>query len=177
MNRLTRLFPIAAGWFGIILIFACSNDVVAPRSDTPAFAQAGTTTPTSCTPQPYAASAGWIGPSGGVLKAGKHLLKVPAGALSRPTFITMEAPYSKTNRVTFGPEGLRFNSKYPAHLVMSYQNCYVSAAAEQQVAYVNESLGIVEITPSQVSPQTLTVEARLSHFSDYVLMSTYAVAY
>jgi hypothetical protein len=112
-----------------------------------------------------------------VLKAGKHVLKVPVGALSRPTFITMEAPYSRTNRVVFGPEGLTFNKRYPAHLVMSYQNCNVSPEAEQQIAYVNESLGIVEITPSQTSPQTLTVEARLSHFSDYVLMSTYAVAY
>jgi hypothetical protein len=175
VNRLTRLFPIAAGLFSVALIFACSNEVVAP--DTPSFAQAGTTTPTYCSPQPYAVSSGWIGPKGGILKAGKHVLKVPARALSRATFITMESPYSQTNRVVFGPEGLTFNERYPAHLVMSYQNCQVSPVAEQQIAYINESLGIVEITPSQTSPQTLTVEARLSHFSDYVLMSTYAVAY
>lgn len=176
MNRFTRLFPAAAGLFCVALIFACGNEVVAP--DTPSFAQAGTTTtPTSCSPQPYAASSGWIGPSGGLLKAGKHVLKVPVGALSRPTFITMESLYGKSNRVAFGPEGLRFDRRYPAHLVMSYQNCDVSADAHQQVAYVNERLGIVEITPSQTSTQTLTVEARLSHFSEYVLMSTYAVAY
>jgi hypothetical protein len=177
VNRVTRLVPITAGLLSAALAFACTNEATGP--DGPAFAQAGQTktTATACSPQPYASSSGWIGPQGGRLKAGKHTLWVPTGALKAPTFITMEAPYGDINRVSFGPEGLSFDKRYPAQLVMSYQNCWVSPSAEQQIAYINESLHIVEMTASQTDPLTLTVKAKLSHFSDYVLMSTYAVAY
>lgn len=175
VNRFTRLFPIAAGLFGITLVFGCTDDATAPFG--PEFAQVGTPTVTRCSPQPYASNSAWIGPRGGILKAGNHLLKVPAGALTENTFITMESPSGTVNRVTLSPEGLIFNPRYPAYLAMSYKNCSVPPGAEQQIVHVNESLKIIEITPSQNVPLTLTVEAKLSHFSDYVIVSTYAVAY
>ena len=176
MNRRTRVFSIVASLLAATFIAACSDEATAPS--TPAFALAGTRSSTiiRCD-QPYGATSGWIGPKGGRLKAGGHILIVPVGALSAPTFITMETPSGNIGHVVFGPEGLSFNKNYPAHLVMSYQNCLVASDATQQVAYTSQTLRILETQPSISDPATLTVDATLTHFSDYVILSTYAVAY
>jgi hypothetical protein len=176
VNRRTRVFSFVAALLAATVIAACSDEATAPN--TPAFAVAGTRPPTitRCN-QPYGATSGWVGPQGGRLKAGGHTLYVPAGALSAPTFITMETPSGNISHVVFGPEGLKFNSNYPAHLVMGYQNCQVTPDATQQVAYTSASLNILETQPSVSDPATLTVDAKLTHFSDYVILSTYAVAY
>lgn len=176
MNRRTRLFSIVVGVLAATLIAACSDEATAPS--TPALAVAGTrqSTITRCN-QPYGLTAAWIGPQGGRLKAGGHTLFVPTGALSVPTFITMETPSGNVGHVVFSPEGLTFNQTYPAHLVMSYQNCLVPPDATQQVAYTTASLRILETQPSVTDPVNLTVDAKLFHFSDYVILSTYAVAY
>jgi hypothetical protein len=177
VNRRTRVFSIVAGVLAATLIAACSDEATAPS--TPALAVAGTTRPPTITrcSQPYGATSGWIGPLGGRLKAGGHTLYVPMGALIVPTFITMETPSGNIGHVIFGPEGLTFNKSYPAHLVMSYQNCLVPPDATQQVAYTTESLKILETQPSVSDPVSMTVDAKLFHFSDYVILSTYAVAY
>jgi hypothetical protein len=176
VNRRTRVFSFVSALLAATVIAACSDEATAPS--TPSLAVAGTRprTITRCT-QPYAATSGWIGPQGGSLEAGGHTLYVPVGALSVPTFITMETPSGKISHVVFGPEGLRFNSNYPVHLVMSYQNCLVAPDATQQVAYTSASLNILETQPSVSDPATMTVDAKLTHFSDYVILSTYAVAY
>jgi hypothetical protein len=178
VNRLTRLFSIAVGLLGGSLIFGCTDELTAPTG--PAFAVAPSepvTVFTTCKPQAYAVASAWIGPQGGILRAGKHYLKVPPGALSTRTRITMESPSSSFNRVVFQPEGLVFNSGASVYLVMSYSNCLVVQEAEQKVAYVNESLTILETPPSVTDPLSSTVHAKLSHFSEYVLLSTYAVVY
>ncbi|HEV2084924.1 MAG TPA: hypothetical protein VGR09_07565 [Gemmatimonadales bacterium] len=176
MNRRTRVFSFVAGLLVATVIAACADEATAPS--TPALAVAGTRPPsiTRCT-QPYGATSGWIGPQGGRLKVGGNTLYVPMGALSAPTFITMETPSGNISHVVFGPEGLTFNSNYPAHLVMSYQNCLVAPDAIQQVAHTSASLNILETQPSVTDPVNLTIDAKLFHFSDYVILSTYAVAY
>ena len=176
MNRRTRVISIVACLLAATLIASCSDEATAPS--TPAFALAGTRSPTiTRCDQPYGATSGWIGPKGGRLKAGGHVLNVPMGALSAPTFITMETPSGNIGHVVFGPEGLTFDKRYPAHLVMSYQNCLVAPDATQLVAYTSQSLKILETQPSVSDPATQTVDAKLIHFSDYVILSTYAVAY
>jgi hypothetical protein len=177
VNRRTRVFSIVAGVLAATLIAACSDEATAPSA--PALAVAGTTRPPAITRcnQPYGLTAAWIGPLGGRLKAGGHTLFVPAGALLVPTFITMETPSGNVGHVVFSPEGLTFNKTYPPHLVMSYQNCQVTPDATQQVAYTTESLKVLETQPSVTDPVNQTVDAKLFHFSDYVILSTYAVAY
>jgi hypothetical protein len=177
VNRRTRVFSIVAGVLAATLIAACSDEATAPS--TPALAVAGTRrlpVLTRCR-QSYSATSAWIGPEGGRLNAGGHTLNVPAGALSAPTFITMETPFGNVGHVVFSPEALTFNPGYPAHLVMSYQNCLVTPDATQLVAYTTASLNVVETQPSVSDPVSLTVDAKLFHFSDYVILSTYAVAY
>lgn len=176
MHRLNRLAPVAAG---TALILACGGDITTPGG--PEFGRARTESTgafTRCRPEPYASSAAWIGPQGGTLRTGRHVLKVPAGALSAATLITMESPSDTMNYVVFGPEGLTFHARYSPHLVMSYKNCSAPPGTRQQVVYVNDSLSVILETPSSATDTlTQTVDAKLAHFSKYVLRSTYAVAY
>jgi hypothetical protein len=177
VNRLTRILPVAAVLLGTTLIFGCASELTAPDSPGDlAFAEVRTDPPTltPCRPQPYAATAGWIGPRGGILKAGKHTLRVPPSALATTTWITMEVPSSSINRVVFGPEGLTF--KNAALLTMSYSNCSVTPGAQQYIVYINDQNRIIETTQSVSDPLTQTVTGTVTHFSDYAL-STYAVVY
>jgi hypothetical protein len=176
VNRLTRLPPLAAGLFGAAFIFACSDPLTAP--DQPEFGVAGVPAAfTSCRPQPRAVSSAWIGHKGGALKTGGHVFTVPAGALRTRTLITMEAPSDTINRVVFSPEGLTFAAGHSPHLVMSFRNCSMRARAKQQIAYVNNALQVVEVTASVSDTVGLSVDGTLNHFSEYALLSSYAVAY
>jgi hypothetical protein len=179
VNRLIRFAPVAASLLGATLVFACADGVTAPAS--PEFARGRPESPgefTSCRPQPYASGSGLIGPKGGTVKAGRHELVVPPGALSAATWITMESPSDTLNYVIFGPEGLRFRTGHSPQLLMSYKNCSLRPGAKPQVVYVNDSLSaILETPPSAADTLGQAVDAELSHFSKYALHSTYAVAY
>lgn len=177
MIRLNRLFLIVAGSLVAGAIFACGDVATAPQG--PEFAQVPIKPPTftRCQFQPYKVTSGLIGVKGGRLKVGGHTLIVPPGALKVTTLITMETPAGNMKRVEFGPEGLTFTGDNPAHLLMNYQDCTIAPGINLAVAYVNESLVILETTPSVSDPASLTVDSKLTHFSEYVLLSTYAVVY
>jgi hypothetical protein len=180
VNRFTRLLTIAAGLLGPALAIACANDITAPG--TPEFGKVTTKTITSftrCTPQPYASGSAKIGPSGGTLKAGKHSLKIPAGALTETVFITMTSPSDTLNYVVFSPEGLTFNVDHQPTLAMAYKNCLGATKELLDIVYADASLStVLETTvPVATDPLNNTVGAKLKHFSSYVLRSRYAVAY
>jgi hypothetical protein len=177
VNRRTRVSSFVAGLFGAAFIFACSDPLAAP--DQPQFGMAARVPPTftTCRPQPRVVTSAWIGRKGGTIKAGGHVFTVPEGALSSRTLITMEAPSDTINRVVFGPEGLTFAAGHSPHLVMSYRNCSMRGRAKLEIAFVNDALQVVEVTASVSDTVGLTVDGSLHHFSEYVLVSTYAVAY
>jgi hypothetical protein len=165
-----------ASLLGAALVASCTSESTAPSAPELTRVRNHPANFTKCDQQSYASSSGWIGPKGGTLRAGKNLLRVPAGALNDRVFITMETIDDNINHVVFAPEGLVFNPRSLPTLVMSYQGCRVTSAAEQRIVYVSQNLEIIEPTPSQSDPISQTVEGKLSHFSDYVL-STYAVVY
>jgi hypothetical protein len=184
VDRLTRISLSAAGLFAAAFIFACSDPLAVPDqlavADQPQFGVTRVRPAfTRCRPQPRAVTSAWIGPKGGTLKAGGHVFTVPEGAVSERTLITMEAPSDTINRVVFSPEGLTFAPGHSPHLVISYKNCTMAKRTRQEIAYVNSYLQVVEVTASVSDTLGLTVDGRLNHFSDYVLVSTstYAVAY
>jgi hypothetical protein len=175
VNRLTQILPNAAGLLCAMLILGCSSELTAP--DTPAIAQAvSAPSLTACKPLPEASASGWIGPRGGLLRAGPHSLKVPPAALNTTVFITLEAPSSSFNRVGLEPQGLKFNDGTAAYLTVSYENCSVLPGSRQEIVRVSGSLKVLQVTPSVMDSATLTVEGKLLLFSDYAL-STYAVVY
>ncbi|HEX7336172.1 MAG TPA: hypothetical protein VF252_03100 [Gemmatimonadales bacterium] len=175
MNRLTRIHRFYACLLFATLVPGCASEPTAP--DTPPMAQAvASPSLTPCKPLPDAFATGWIGPKGGILRAGPHSLKVPPRALNTTVFITLEASSSSVNQVTVEPKGLKFNDGSAAYLTVSYENCSVQPGSQEQIVKVSETLTVLQAVPSVMDPATLTVEGKLLLFSDYAL-STYAVVY
>lgn len=120
----------------------------------------------TCSEQKYVAVTQAVGPEGGSIRVGDHLLQIPAGALSGKTTITAEQMSGTTNSVRFSPEGLRFAK--PAGLTMSYKNC-VLVILPKAIVYTTEKLKIVEIFRSLDLFSKKTVSAPIDHFSRYAV--------
>src|SRR2546422_93762 len=94
-----------------------------------------------------------IGPAGGSITVGPHVLFVPAGALKRRVSITATIHFRpkgltgkegwQVNAIGFKPK-LKFQK--PAYLVMSYANCdpaYVASLLPKQIVNANGALNII----------------------------------
>jgi hypothetical protein len=186
VKRLSRLFTVIVLVIGALLATACDQEITAPRTElapvvisreldvlAPRF--------TRCTPQPADSSSARVGPGGGTIRAGRHMLRIPPGALKRSVLISMTVPSDTLNYVVFGPEGLTFDPAIQPTLTMSYRNCYVNkpGQAKLEIVYTNDALTMVLDSTETIAADTLnsTVGGRLKHFSKYVLQSRYAVAY
>lgn len=119
-----------------------------------------------CSEQPYAVAYGTIGPKGGTIHVGNHLLEIPSGALSKNVRIKAEQLRDHTNSVRFSPEGLRFAKS--ARLVLSYSNCS-SVKPLKRVAYTDDLLRILELPLSQDYPIYRYVTGAIDHFSRYAV--------
>ena len=108
-----------------------------------------------------------IGPFGGVLRVGPHILSVPPWALKEKVRITAVAPKGEYVQIKFEPEGLQFER--PPLLTMSYAECSLLSPLRLKVVYVNDNLEILEVLPTAVSILTRTANARVDHFSRYML--------
>lgn len=122
----------------------------------------------SCSPLPYASNSAVIGPSGGVLQIGPHVLVVPQGALASNVTIRGDAPSETVRSVRLYPAGLRFAK--PATLTLSYQSCsLVSNLLPKKIAFTTDDLRILEILLSLDMPLTQTVSGQVNHFSRYAV--------
>jgi hypothetical protein len=120
-----------------------------------------------CSPQPYAATTLNIGPNGGVLRVGSHVLQIPGNALRQSVAITAEQIPGSNNSVRFSPEGLRFEK--PATLTMSYENCAL-VLIQKKIVYTDEKLKILEVLTEAVDLfKKKVVTAPIDHFSRYVV--------
>ena len=108
-----------------------------------------------------------IGPNGGVLRVGPHLLTVPPKALKQKVRISAVAPKGKHVQIKFEPQGLEFERK--TLLTMSYSECSLLSPLRLKVVYVNDQLQILEVLPTVVSVLTRTANAPVDHFSRYML--------
>ena len=122
-----------------------------------------------CSALPAASVTQTIGPAGGTITVGPHVLRIPAGALDQPTSITATLDNNRgVNGVRFAPEGLQFDT--PAYLTMSYANCNtLGSLLPKRIAYTNDLLGIVEYLLSLDNIFTKKVTGRVPHFSEYVI--------
>jgi len=131
-----------------------------------------------CEDLPYATKTRTIGPDGGRIRVGPHVLTIPEGALDAPTRITMTAPTGRgVNEVKFEPEGLQFDR--PASLTMSYANCSSRGRnVPKGIAYTDDDLDIRNHLPSSDNRQSRKVTAKLDHFSRYVVAyADYVIAW
>jgi hypothetical protein len=108
-----------------------------------------------------------IGPLGGILRVGPHLLTVPPYALGERVRISAVAPQGSHVQIKFEPQGLQFRRS--TVLTMSYSECSLLSPLRLKVVYVNDKLEILEVLPTVVSTLTRTANARVDHFSRYML--------
>ena len=121
-----------------------------------------------CTPLPAASASKVIGPAGGSIQVGPHVLVSPPGALTQSVTIRAEAPSDYVNSVRLYPEGLRFNSA--ASLTMSYANCnLLGRLLPKRIAYTTEGLNILSYLLSIDNILKKNVTGRLEHFSRYAV--------
>ena len=122
----------------------------------------------ACGSPPQSASATRvIGPAGGAIRFGDHVLEIPAGALDSAVSITATAPQSPYMIVDLAPHGLQF--RVPARLSMGYRAC-AWADSLFHVDYLSDDLTqVLEQEPSSVHTYRRTVEAPISHFSLYAV--------
>jgi hypothetical protein len=105
-----------------------------------------------------------VGPEGGVVAGpGGVTLSFPAGALSRPTYVSLR-PSSEVVGVEILPHGLSFPAGSEPTLTLPYGGADVAGFDRLNVVYVDGGV-IEEVLPTTVSATALT--ARLSHFSLY----------
>lgn len=119
-----------------------------------------------CSPLPYAISSAVIGPTGGQVIVGDHVLKIPESALSENVTITAEQVDGLVNSVRLSPEGLQF--KVPAELTLSYMNCW-NVPLTKRIAYTDEGLRILESMVSVDSSSSKKVKSQIDHFSRYAV--------
>jgi hypothetical protein len=121
-----------------------------------------------CTPLPYDSATQTIGPEGGSIQAGPHVLRIPSGALADSVTITMVAPSDTVNRVRFQPEGLTFAS--PARLSMSYANCsLLGQLLPKRIAYTTDALVVLQYLLSIDDVLAQRVTGQVNHFSNYAI--------
>jgi hypothetical protein len=122
----------------------------------------------SCDPLPPDADTATLGPLGGRLQIGPHVLYVPAGALTRRVRITGEIVPGNINAVHFTPQGLQFEQS--ARLTMSYENCrLLNRLLPKRIAYVDDGLNILEFVLSYDLLSLKKVRGRIDHFSSYAI--------
>ena len=130
--------------------------------------------------QSYDSVTNLIGPAGGSLSVGVHILYVDALALSHTVSITAVAPVATVRWVRFQPEGLVFQTNptdgWGAILYTSYKDCGVPTSDTLRIAQVSDSLSVLGylqiVAKSKKNPWsqgTQFVVGLLPHFSNYAV--------
>jgi hypothetical protein len=135
-------------------------------SETTVVPQGSTDVLLACAPQTHLVRSEVVGPKGGEVKVGKHVLRIPAGALSRNVRIVAEQVTGPINSVRFSPEGLKFAR--PADLTLSYDNC-AAVSSPKGIVYTSERLSILQRLFSLDYPKYEYVTSRIDHFSRYAV--------
>lgn len=114
-----------------------------------------------------------IGPEGGVLNLGGGTRVVfPAGAVARPTTITMKA-HAEYVGVEMEPHGLVFPAGRQPVLTISVAGVDVSRFQALNIVYVSDAGEILEVFPTSVTGTVLS--ARLPHFSGFIGSGTRSI--
>lgn len=173
-TKLTRLVLTAVG---IAVLGACTDTPTRPAQPTAGapvgqrvLRDVGGLVPTllACAPATYDSVSRAIGPAGGTLTVGPHTFEVPAGALDSTVTITAVVAPDQFVHVRFAPQGLTF--AVPANLTLSYANCPLAGLLGlPAVAYVDDSLSILELEPSLPDLLHSTVTGHIRHFSGYAV--------
>jgi hypothetical protein len=119
-----------------------------------------------CQVQEYAVTSSVIGPQGGQINVGNQILRIAPNALLQDVTITAEQIEGPVSSVRLSPEGLQF--AVPAELTLTYQHC-ANVKNSKRVVYTDETLNILELTPSLDLTGNSQVRGLINHFSRYAV--------
>jgi len=152
----------------LVVGFACERSPIEPPPSVITADLLKQTGLLQCSVMPSQSVKQTIGPAGGTLKIGPHILVVPPGALATRVTIAAKSAGGTGNAVVLKPEGLTFLE--PAYLTLSYANCDTSGlTASREVVYTTDSLVIIQYVPSSDNAGAKQVTGRLYHFSNYAV--------
>ena len=120
-----------------------------------------------CAPRPYDGAARIIGPEGGTIGAGIATLRIPPGALDRPTVITVESSGTFELQAEFRPHGLQFRVR--PTLTMDYEHCRRPRWTQERIAYLGDQDEVLEWPDSRDRSDVDLVDATIGHFSRYAV--------
>ncbi len=113
-----------------------------------------------------------IGPAGGTLTIpGGHSISFPEGALAEPTTIKAKID-TRYIQVDLDPHGIQFPAGREPTLSLSYAGANLLSLlglTRLHILYVSESGQIAEVLRTSNDNADRKVEARLSHFSRYII--------
>lgn len=190
MRHLLKLGAV----MGMVALAACAGDdptsnaaaaLGARREQGPSVQSGGQS---SLTPvggwQTYAEGVEVIGPRGGTVKAGDHMLVVDRGAVDEPTLFRVEQIAGSVIRVELHAYALDPSTrayshdvggrgfKAPVQLKLSYQNASGDLNPKKlSVSWLKDGTvsGTLVRQPSTVDVSKRWITARLQHFSGYIL--------
>jgi len=173
--KATRLLPCALLGGAMVVLLSCAEPAplgVARHELAPPLPPGGSLVPSLlpwCAPLPYDSVTATIGPAGGVLAVGAHVLVFLPNSLDSAVTVTAVAPTDTVSRVRLEPQGLSFHQ--PVLLVMSYATCNLLGSTHPlSLAYTTPDLGaILDYLPSMDDADSKTVTGHLKHFSDYAV--------
>lgn len=185
MSVRRSLMPIALLVGASLAVWSCSDSTPVGVESAPLAARrVGASGLLLCMPRAYDSVTAVIGPEGGALVAGGHVLLVDSLALSSPVSITMVVPSQVLNVVRFRPEGLRFRNGVHgigALVATNVDNCGVHPNQVLQVVNVSDSLDILSYLQAPTTAESavvtkyktylgsLWVGGLLRHFSNYAV--------
>ncbi len=174
---------ILVGLLAGVVAFACERSpTAAPIAPLAARSVSTSSTKASglvvCS-QAYDSVSQVIGPAGGMITVGPHILLVDSLALIAPVRITAVAPTDTVRWVRFQPTGLTFQTGtrgWPAIVVTSYKDCAVPTSDTLRIALVSDSLSILGYLQTYVEPKhspwsqaNAYAAGLLWHFSNYAV--------
>ena len=181
MINASRKFSLAIGTLLAVAVLGCAADSpVAPSAPPPPAAVnanllgdvvgvVGFLKPTllTCNVTQTDTSTTTVGPNGGLVRVGQHLLVIPPGALGSTVQIHAVAPAGNRVMVDFEPSGLRF--KKPPLLSMSISQCGLLKGLTAKIVYIDDQETILETLPALLDLLTRHVSAPIRHFSHYAV--------
>jgi len=164
MKQITVALLLATAFTGL----SCTDrPEAAPRADL-----FGPSTPlgglVACRMSTPASASETIGPDGGTIEVGPHVLRILPGALTSDVTITATVPADTVVRVDLQPEGLQFER--PVYLTLSYADCgLVRSFLPKRIAFTTVDLDIISYLLSFDNLFAQRVTGRLEHFSTYAV--------
>lgn len=171
MNR-SRLLSSGFGLVAAAAFLACGEPSLLAVEEAPSAFSVSASDLVSCAVAESQSASAVIGPRGGRITVGANSILVPAGAVRRPTEITMTVPASEHLEVDLraaGHEHFEFNR--PVVVTVSYGHCpEIEVGGRADIWHVDpDTKALLEPMPTRINERARSVTFFTDHFSFFAM--------